>query len=87
MFGGAEIWADPNVPDRDLFVVDPSVLAIVTGSRIKSPQWASSIGGDASQSGLIWRQGYNSFVDGLFFPCSLATRKRNAGTRNVLLTA
>ena len=86
VFGGAEIWADPNCPDREAYVIDPNVLAIVTGAKIKAPRWASEIGGDASTAGLIWRQGYNSFVDGLFFPCSLATRKRNAGTQNISLT-
>jgi len=84
-WNGMDIFAVPAIPDRELYLLNLKDLAIVTGKKISGPTWASDIGNSGS-TGLLWRQGYTSFVDGLFYPCNLGVTRRNSGASNISLT-
>ena len=74
-WNGIGLESLPTVPDREVYMLTLEDLAIVTGAKIKQPTWVSSIAGN--NQGMIWKQGYTSFVDSLVYPVGLATRRRN----------
>lgn len=80
-----DIFAVPAIPDREIYLLNTADLAIVTGKKVTGPRWASDIG-SSGNAGMLWRQGYSSFVDGLFYPAQLAAKRRNGGASNISLT-
>ena len=83
-WNGLEIMAAVAIPDREMYLLNLADLAIVTGAKITAPKFASDIQG--TSRGLQWRQGYSSFVDGVFYPCQLAAKRRNGFAANISLT-
>ena len=80
-----EIIDLPEVPDREVYYLNLSDLALVTGAKIKKPTWVSSLQG-ANQA-MLWSQGTTRFVDALTYPVGLAMSRRNGGAAAIGLTA
>jgi hypothetical protein len=80
-----EIVDLPEVPDREVYYLTLSDLALVTGAKIKKPTWVSSLQG-ANQA-MLWSQGTTRFVDALTYPVGLAMSRRNGLAAAIGLTA
>jgi hypothetical protein len=82
-WNGMEFMGEPDIPDKELYLLDPASFLIVTGKYSK-PTWASDIEG--FNKGLGYVQGATSFKDALVYACALATRRRNANAAAISLT-
>lgn len=80
-----EIVDLPEVPDREVYYLTLSDLALVTGAKIRQPTWVSSLQG--SNQAMLWSQGSTQFVDALTYPVGLATSRRNSHAAAIGLTA
>jgi hypothetical protein len=84
-WNGGPIVDLPEVPDREVYYLTLSDLALVTGAKIKKPTWVSSLQG-ANQA-MLWAQGSTRFVDALTYPVGLAMSRRNSHAAAIGLTA
>lgn len=82
-WNGLTIVADPNIPNRELYLLSLEDFLMVTGQYNK-PVWASDIGGT---QGIEWRQGTTAFVDAVFFPFNIGVRRRDSSAAATALTA
>lgn len=82
-WGGNELLQVPDVPDRELYVVDPDSIKIATGS-ISKPTWMSDLEGSGGK--LRWAQGATNFVDAVVYPFNLGITRRNGGGAAIGLT-
>ena len=83
-WNGMEVHADPDIPDRELYLLTLSDFLVVTGGKFGKPTWASDIEGAGGR--LRWKQGATSFVDAVVYPCQLAVKRRNSSAAAVGLT-
>lgn len=83
-WNGMEIHADPDIPDRELYLLTLSDFLVVTGGKFGKPTWASDIEGSGGR--LRWNQGNTSFVDAVVYPCQLAIKRRNSSAAAIGLT-
>jgi len=83
-WNGMEVHADPDIPDRELYLLTLSDFLVVTGGKFGKPTWASDIEGAGGR--LRWKQGATSFVDAVVYPCQLAIKRRNSSAAAVGLT-
>jgi hypothetical protein len=84
-WNGQPIVDLPEVPDREVYYLTLSDLALVTGAKIKKPTWVSALQG-ANQA-MLWAQGSTRFVDALTYPVGLACQRRNSHASAIGLTA
>lgn len=75
-WNGLSVNPDPDILNRDLFMLTLSDFLIVTGGAYSKPTWASDIEGSGGR--LRWNQGNTNFVDALVYPAELAIRRRNS---------
>jgi hypothetical protein len=75
----------PEIPDREVYYLTLSDLALVTGAKVKKPTWMSAVQG--SNQAMLWSQGTTAFVDALTYPVGLACRRRNSHAAAIGLTA
>jgi hypothetical protein len=76
----------PDILDSDWFMINKPDLVKVVGN-IDKPTWASDIAGHGDgKSGMPWRQGFTSFVDGIVYPVNLGARRRNTMAAATALT-
>ncbi len=83
-WNGINITIDPDIPDRELYMLNLSDFFVVTGGKFGKPTWASDVGGS---KGLSWNQGSTKFVDGLYYSLQLGIKRRNTHAAAVGLTA
>lgn len=83
-WNGMVIEAQPDCPDRELYMLSLEDFFIVTGASGK-PQWMSDRQG--ANTGLIWNAGSTNFVDALNYNLNVAIRRRNSHAAAVALTA
>lgn len=84
-WGGFDITQDPDIPDRELYLLDPSSFIIVTGGGIGKPTWVSDIEGSGGR--LRWVQGTTRLTDAVTYPIQLGSRRRNSNAAAIGLTA
>jgi hypothetical protein len=82
-WNGNELLQIPDVPDRELYVVDQDAIKIATGS-ITKPTWMSDLEGAGGH--LRWSQGATNFVDAVVYPFNLGITRRNGGAAAIGLT-
>lgn len=83
-WNGIEITLDPDIPDRELYVLDLEAFFVVTGGRIGKPTWMSELAGN---SRLDWVQGSTRFADAVAYPLNIAVKRRNSSAAAIGLTA
>lgn len=82
-WNGLEFTAEPDIPDNELYLLDPESFLIVTGKYSK-PTWKSSVQG--VNTGLDSVIGASGFKDALVYALGLACRRRNANAAATALT-
>jgi hypothetical protein len=83
-WNGMRIEAQPDVPDREFYMITPDALVVCTGKYAK-PTWMSEVQG--TNAGLIYQLGATNFQDTLAYALGLAVRRRNSHAAAVGLTA
>lgn len=83
-WNGLDITVDPDIPNRELYMLTLSDFCVVTGGRLGTPTWASELAG--TNRGMNWRQGFTSFVDALVYPLQVGLKRRNSHAAAVGLT-
>ncbi|MGH2761384.1 MAG: hypothetical protein ACRDLD_02190 [Thermoleophilaceae bacterium] len=83
-WNGMEIAVDPDIPDRELYMLTLSDFFVVTGGKFGKPTWASEVQG--ASRGMLYKQGFTSFVDALTYPCQLAAKRRSSHASAIGLT-
>jgi hypothetical protein len=81
-YAGMTIDAQADVPNREMYFLRKENLFTVGNAK---PRWFSDYQG--SKQGLLWKQGYTSFVDAISYRIQLATNRRNAFASIIGLTA
>jgi hypothetical protein len=71
-----QINADPDIPDKELYMLSIEDFLVVTGGKIGKPTWMSDIEGAGGR--LRWTQGNTTFVDAVVYPLQLAIKRRNS---------
>jgi hypothetical protein len=84
-WNGMEIVCDPDIPDRELYMLTTDNFFVVTDGKFGKPTWASAITGSGSP--LEWKQGTTQFVDALYYPFQLAINRRDSHASAIGLTA
>jgi hypothetical protein len=84
-WNGLTIEVDPQIPDRELYMLTLDDFFVVTGGKFDKPTWASDMQG--ANTGLLYTQGGTSFKDSLFYFCELGVKRRNRAAAAVGLTA
>jgi hypothetical protein len=84
-WNGLSIEVDPQIPDRELYMLTVEDFFVVTGGKFDKPTWASDMQG--ANTGLLYTQGGTSFKDSLFYFCELGVKRRNRSAAAVGLTA
>lgn len=79
-----EIMCDPNIPDREAYMLTKDDFMIVTGKYSK-PTWASDVQG--TNTGLQYNLGNTDFQDAITYPHQLAIKRRNGTAAAIGLTA
>lgn len=74
-WNGMEFSPDPDIPDNEMYLLDPDSFLIVTGKYSK-PIWKSDVQG--VNTGLDSVIGASGFKDALVYAFALACRRRNA---------
>lgn len=83
-WNGLSINCDPDIPNRELYMLTLEDFLIITGAKFSKPTWASDIEGSGGQ--LRWKQGNTSFVDAIVYPIQLGIKRRNSHAAAVGLT-
>ncbi len=83
--GVGSVSPDPDIPNRELYLVDPSAFILVTDGRFGKPMWASDIEGSGGR--LRWTQNTTQFQDGLVYFFQLGIKRRNSHAAAIGLTA
>jgi hypothetical protein len=84
VWNGIEISVDPDIPDRELYMLTLEDFLVVLGGRISKPTWVSDIEGSGGQ--LRWSQGSTKFVDALTYAMNVAIKRRNSHAAALGLT-
>lgn len=82
-WNGLEFTADPDIPDNELYLVDPASFFIAVGKYTK-PVWKSEVQG--VNKGLDSVIGASGFKDALAYALALAVKRRNTGASAQALT-
>lgn len=75
-WNGFEINVDPDIPDRELYLLDLSAFLIVTGGKFGKPTWYSDVEGSGGR--FRWVQGTTRVSDAIFYPLQIAVKRRNS---------
>lgn len=84
-WNGLSINPDPDIPNRELYMLDLSAMLLVTDGKFGKPTWVSDIEGSGGK--LRWSQGTTKFVDAIVYPYNLAIKRRNSHASAIGLTA
>lgn len=84
-WNGMSVNPDPDIPNRELYLLNLPDFLIVTSGGIGKPTWVSDIEGAGGK--LRWSQGTTKFVDALVYPANLAIKRRNSHAAAIGLTA
>lgn len=82
-WNGLEFTADPDIPDNELYLLDPQAFIIATGKYTK-PVWKSDVQG--VNTGLDSVIGASGFKDALVYAFCLGIRRRNTTASAQALT-
>lgn len=83
-WNGMSVNADPDIPDRELYLLNLSDFFVVTGGKFGKPTWMSEIEGSGGR--FRWSQGSTKFVDSIVYPINIAVKRRNASASAIGLT-
>jgi hypothetical protein len=81
-WNGMIVEAQNDIPNRELYMLTFEDFFLVAPPG--GPKWFSD---QTGTSGLPWKQGYTSFVDGIAYRPNLAVRRRNGCAAATALTA
>lgn len=84
-WNGLSIQVDPDIPDRELYMLNLSDFFVVTDGQFGKPTWMSDIEGAGGR--FRWVQGNTKFVDAIVYPIQLAIKRRNSHSAAIGLTA
>ena len=84
-WAGFNITVDPDIPDRELYLLNLPDFIVVTGGAIGKPTWMSDLEGAGGR--FRWAQGATNLVDALVYPMQLGVKRRNASASAIGLTA
>jgi hypothetical protein len=84
-WNGLDINPDPDIPDRELYMLDLDAFLLVTDGKFGKPTWVSDIEGSGGR--LRWAQGTTQFKDAITYPVNLAIKRRNSSAAAIGLTA
>jgi hypothetical protein len=84
-WNGLSINVDPDIPDRELYMLTLSDFFVVTGGKYGKPTWASDIQG--ANTPLLYAAGTTQFKDSLYYAANVAIKRRNSHAAAVGLTA
>lgn len=82
-WNGLEFTADPDIPDAELYLLDPEAFFIAVGKYTK-PTWKSDVQG--VNTGLDSVIGATGFKDALVYALALGCRRRNTTASAQALT-
>lgn len=83
-WNGMKIVCDPDIPDRELYMLTLEDFIVITGGKFGKPTWASEIEGGGGK--FAWKQGNTSFVDAVVYPIQLGVKRRNSHAAAIGLT-
>jgi hypothetical protein len=83
-WNGLEINADPDIPDRELYLLTLEDFLLVTGGKLSKPTWFSDIEGAGGR--LRWVQGTTRLSDALAYSANIAIKRRNSHAAAIGLT-
>jgi hypothetical protein len=83
-WNGMSINADPDIPDRELYLLTIEDFLVVTGGKFGKPTWASEIEGSGGR--FRWTAGNTTFTDAVVYPLQLAVKQRNSHAAAIALT-
>lgn len=84
-WNGMSVNPDPDIPNRELYLLDLPAFLFVTSSAYGKPTWVSDIEGAGGR--LRWAQGTTQFKDALAYPVQLGIKRRNSSAAAIGLTA
>lgn len=73
-WNGMEFTADPDIPDPELYLLDPEAFFVAVG-KYKKPTWKSDVQG--VNTGLDSVIGASGFKDALVYALALGVKRRN----------
>lgn len=82
-WNGMEFTADPDIPDNELYLLDPKAFFLAVGKYTK-PTWKSEVQG--VNRGLDSVIGASGFKDALVYALALGIKRRNTGASAQALT-
>jgi hypothetical protein len=82
-WNGMEFTADPDIPDAELYLLDPESFFVAVGKYSK-PVWKSEVQG--VNRGLDSVIGASGFKDALVYALSLGVKRRNTTASAQALT-
>lgn len=83
-WNGMTVNVDPDIPDRELYMLTLSDFICITGGSFGKPTWASDIEGAGGR--LRWGQGTTAFHDAVTYPLQLGVKRRNSHAAATSLT-
>jgi hypothetical protein len=84
-WNGMSVNPDPDIPDRELYLLNLKDFFVVTGGKFGKPTWVSDIEGGAGGR-FRWAQGSTKFVDAVTYPLQVAIKRRNSNAAAIGLT-
>jgi hypothetical protein len=84
-WNGLTIEVDPDIPDRELYMLNLADFFIVTDGQFGKPTWMSDIEGSGGR--FRWVQGNTKVTDAVVYPNNLAIKRRNGLAAAIGLTA
>ena len=84
-WNGMSINCDPDIPNRELYMLTLDDFLVLTDGKFSKPTWVSDIEGAGGQ--LRWKQGTTQFVDALYYPFQLGVKERLSHSSAIGLTA
>lgn len=84
-WNGMNVAVDPDIPNRELYMLNLDDFLVVTGGKFSSPTWFSDIEGSGGRT--RWVQGTTTLGDAIVYPLQLGVKRRNSHAAAINLTA